>query len=255
MENPAPASATDVTPPADAEKSPDQIEREMLSTRDSITEKVAALESQLRGTIQDATTTVQAVKDVVETAKEAVSTAPSVVTDVVKQSVAAVQETVESFSISECIRNNAWAAMGTSAALGFLTGFFLLGGRRSRRPIAAPDRGEAFGLTRQTAPPLAAVEPAAAPAEPGFFGDLFDRVGGEFRGLVDKGVATLTTSLRDSISTQIPLLVDNVVHNFAERVANGTANGTAEPGGAGVTGPGPARNPYAGESSRVGGNL
>jgi len=88
---------------------PEKIERDMERTRESITEKVAALENQVLGTIQTATTTVT---DTVQAVKEAVTSAPTAVKDTVRETIASVKETVSSFSVSECVSSNPWAAPG-----------------------------------------------------------------------------------------------------------------------------------------------
>src|SRR4051812_40494156 len=101
----------------------------MADTRESITEKVSLLENQVLGTVHAVTDTVGAVK-------EAITAAPAAVSDTVKQTVQAVRDTVKdtvdsvkrtvgSFSVTECVRKNPWAAVGTTGAAGFLAGFFL----------------------------------------------------------------------------------------------------------------------------------
>jgi hypothetical protein len=82
---------------AATEKTPDEIQRDMLHTRESLTEKVEALENQVVGTV--------------EAVKAFVTTAPETVTDTVKQAAAAVSESVkETFDISAHIRRHPLAA-------------------------------------------------------------------------------------------------------------------------------------------------
>ena len=85
MENPTPGVST-------PDKSPDQIEREMAQTRESITEKVAALECQVVGTVKTAADTLTGTVDAV---KEFVTTAPGAVGETVKKATEAVSETVK----------------------------------------------------------------------------------------------------------------------------------------------------------------
>jgi len=70
-----------------AEKTPEQIEAEMMQTRESITQKVAALETQVVGTVQTAadtlTGTVEAVKELVTTAPGAVRIARAAALEIV----------------------------------------------------------------------------------------------------------------------------------------------------------------------------
>ena len=89
-------------------KSPEEIEREMLQTRESITEKVAALESQVVGSVQTAADTLTHTVDAV---KSLVSGAPEAVSDSVKQATAAVGDAMrDTFDISAHVRRNPWAA-------------------------------------------------------------------------------------------------------------------------------------------------
>jgi len=174
------------------EKTPEEIEREMLHTRESITEKVVALENQVIGTAQSVTS---AVSDTVEKVKSLVTNAPSAVSDTVKQSFAAVKEQLD---ITGCVRRNPWTSVGTSAAAGFLLGY-LLGGRRE-----------------SSSHPLAAMAPAAAPQtspprEPGVFDELLGQVSREVKRLAQDAIASTSAALKQNISTEVPKMVDSAV--------------------------------------------
>ena len=219
MENAAPG----LTAP---EKSPDQIEREMADTRDSISEKVAALETQVRGNIEAVTGTVEAVR-------EAISAAPTAVTDTVKQTVAAVKdsvrETVQSLdlSLTDCVRRNPWSALGTTTAAGFLTGFLLLGGR-SR---SAPAGRAAF------VPQAAAAQTSEPGMLEGLFGNLFGSVGKELRGIAETAVSTAIAALKQNVGSVVPQMVDQAVHRVTEPVSdalNGSSNTPRMKDGSGV---------------------
>lgn len=223
---------------ADDQKSPDQIEQEMFQTRDSITEKVAALENQVLGTIQTATNTVS---DTVQAVREAVTSAPNAVRESVKQAVGAVKESVASFSVSGCIRDNPVAALGTSTLGGFLLGYLLPGDERNlfRRPIMAQGhdapapRGRAGTADdAREATPYRAVAPTPSrePEQPGFFGQLWERMSRELGGLAEQALSTAVASLKQSISTRVPQAVDTAVGRVTERVA-GASDGTCRVGG------------------------
>jgi len=184
------SQAPSVTTP-DAEKTPEQIEREMLQTRESITEKVAALEHQVVDTVQSAT---NAVTDTVEAVKSLVSNAPSAVSDTVKQSVAAIKQQLD---VTGCVRTHPWASVGTSAAAGFLLGY-LLGGGRERRPVIA---GQAMI-------PQPAYQPPSPPREPGVFDELLGQVSKEVKRLAQEAIASTSAALKQTISTGAPKLVD-----------------------------------------------
>lgn len=174
------------------EKTPEDIERDMTQTRESITEKVAALETQVLGTAQSVTT---AVSDTVEAMKSLVSNAPGAVSDTVKASLASVRDAVD---ITGCVRRNPWASVGTSAGVGFLLGY-LLGGRRESRPVVVAN-----------AP---AYSPPAAPqsSEPGFFDEILGQVSREVKRLAHDAIASTSAAVKQSISTEVPKLVDSAV--------------------------------------------
>lgn len=250
MENRTP----DVTP----EKTPEQIEREMLETRDSITTKVSALETQVLGTIQTATSTVS---ETVNAVKEAVTTAPTAVKESVKETLAAVKETVGSFSLTGCIRDNPAAALGTTTFAGFLFGYLLPGGGRLfHRPIMARGHDEPAEYGRpgtahdgtvhhEAARSFAAParEPAAESHGPGLFGGLFAMLGREVHQLAEQAIHTGLASLKQAISTQVPQMVDDTVQRVTDRVTDkvnglvGGEDGTTRVGGPDYTAAAPPR--------------
>jgi ElaB/YqjD/DUF883 family membrane-anchored ribosome-binding protein len=199
------------------EKSPDEIERDMARTRDSISEKVSQLESQVKDTLSSVSGTVEAVRD-------AVASAPTVVSDTVRNTVEAVKETVRSFDVVGCIRNNPWAAVGTTALAGFATGLFLGGGRQRPIPAQATEDQAPRGLPGP-------VEPVAASPreEPGFLDHLFGLAGRELRQVAETALAAATAALKENINTMVPGLVETAVHKVAD--ATGRPNGTTRVNG------------------------
>jgi ElaB/YqjD/DUF883 family membrane-anchored ribosome-binding protein len=242
------------------DKSPDQIEREMSQTRESIAEKVSLLESQVLGNINALTGTVESVKeavaDTVQTVREAVVGAPSAVTDTVKQTLASVgdtvKETVGSFSLTDCTRRNPWASVGTSAGVGFLVGILLPS--RGSRPLMArghdePASGGRVGTAHTGYQGFADTRPARA-AEPGLFGGLWAAVGKEVRQLAEQALNTALASAKQAIQHKVPQAVDTAVQGLTERVAsaaNGIGGSSAPPHGtARVGGPNYTATPPAG---------
>ncbi len=237
------ADSTATAGVTDADKSPDRIEREMEQTRESITQKVAALETQVLGTIQTATNTLT---DTVQTVKETVTTAPTAVKETVQETVAAmkdsvketftsVKETVASFSVTDCVREHPGMAIGTSAAFGFLTGYLLLGGDDSRPLMARGYREPAPNGRPGTAPPdtahhFAGYGERAEPARPGMFAGLMAMVGGELEQLAKQALSTALASLKQSVNEKVPRLMDDAVQNLANRV---TGQETVSDGGRG----------------------
>lgn len=219
----------------DADKSPERIEREMEETRDSITQKVAALENQVLGTIQTATNTltdtVQTVRDAPAAVKETVQETVAAVKDSVKETLTSVRESVASFSLTDCVRSNPGAALGTSAAFGFLTGYLLLGGRESRPLMARGYREPAPNGRPGTLPPdtahhVASYASHTEPARPGMFAGLMAMVGGELEQLAKQALSNALASLKQSVNEKVPRMMDDAVQTLADRVTgHGPANG------------------------------
>ena len=100
---------------------PEDLERDMAQTRESLTEKVTALENQVVGSVQSAadtlTETVDAVKSFVHTAPEAVSQS-------VREAASAVGDSLHDvLDVSSRVRRNPWASIGVSLTAGCLAGW------------------------------------------------------------------------------------------------------------------------------------
>jgi ElaB/YqjD/DUF883 family membrane-anchored ribosome-binding protein len=231
---------------------PDRIEREMEQTRESITAKVAALETQVLGTFQSAADTLQTVKETVVTApaavKETVHETVAAVKDTVKETLTSVKESVASFSVTECVSNHPAAALGTSFAGGFLTGFLLFGERPlmargyrepapGGRPGTVPHEFAPFGHSGGSSG-------HAAPSGPGMFAGLFGMVAGELEQLARQALTTAIDSLKRSLNEKVPQIMDTTVQNLADRVTG--HNGAADACNTGFASRGPAATPAAG---------
>jgi len=183
-------------------KSPEEIEREMLETRESITEKVAALENQIVGTVQTAADTVNGT---VEAVKSLVTHAPDAVSDSIKQAASAVKEAMkDTFNVSEQVERHPWAAVGTAALLGCITGW-LVSGR--------------WGGSAMTSTAAAAPAPLAAPAAyraPGFLDQLVEMLGGRVKELAETAVNSLSSSLKSTIEEGVPTLIDKAASHLTE---------------------------------------
>lgn len=200
--------ADQVTPAS--EKTPDEIEREMLQTRESLTEKVEALEHQVVGTV--------------EAVKSFVTTAPETVTDTVKQAAAAVSESVkETFDITSHIRKNPLAAVGVAALLG-CTVSYLLTSRREGVSGSRMTSAMSEASVERPPSPLTTPPTPAAPAQPGLFDELFEMLGDKAKALLREGLETASAALKDSIHTQVPRLVNDVSARLVDK-----AEGAYEP--------------------------
>jgi len=203
------------------EKTPEQIEQEMLNTRESLTQKVAALEQTVMGTIQNATDTVS---DSVDAVKTAVSSAPSAM----KETVESVKESVrEAFDISSRVREQPWLSVGIAAAAGFFAGLMIPGGRRSSS--TSSDAAPEWSRDQRS---FAAV-PSPQPESPGIFDQLFNLIGKEVRQMAEQAISTASASIKETIGTEIPKLIESAVpgvesmlSSVAGHQSNGVRTGT-----------------------------
>ncbi|MBC7818499.1 MAG: hypothetical protein IAG10_16555 [Planctomycetaceae bacterium] len=187
--------ADQVTP----DKSPEAIELEMLQTRESLTEKVAALESQVAGTVQSAADTISST---VEAVKSLVSNAPEAMSDGVKQATDAVRDAMtETFDISGHVRRHPWAAVGSSALLGVVVAWLTT---RGRSEVGAPTP-----FASPTAVPPA-FQPVAAKA-PGLMDEFMEMIGEKLKDLGRTALETVSASVKDNIQTAVPKGIDEAV--------------------------------------------
>ena len=195
---------------------PEDLEREMAQTRESLTEKVAALENQVVGTVRSAadtlTETVDAVKSFVHTAPEAVSQS-------VREAATAVGDSLHDvLDVSSRVRRNPWASIGVSLTAGCLAGWL-----SSRSRTAAPS---------PSAAPQPAYRPesvAREPQKPGIGNELFDMVGDHLKTLVRTALESVSTALKDSIQGSVPRLVSEAASRLhIEMPAEPTRNGFSE---------------------------
>ena len=210
-----------VTAPT-SDKTPEEIEREMLLTRESLTNKVAALENQVVGTVQTAADTLTGT---VESVKSLITTAPGAVGDTVKQAASAVSEKMkEVFDISGHVREHPLAAVGISMLAGGLTGYLLGGGRAvSSDSVAASSPPAAYAPPAYAPPAVSAAAMTAAelprPSGPGVFDELFSMLGRKLREVAETVIDTATAAVNKNVQEGVPKLVDAA----AERLTPDTA--------------------------------
>jgi len=173
-------------------ESPELIERQMSQTRQSLTDKVAALEQQVVGTIQSATSAVQ---ETVESVKSAVSDTKTTVED----TVSSVSEGVmHAFDVRHHVDEHPWLMVGGAAAAGFLTGLCVF--RQSTEGLPPPS-------------PIhpGTGEPAPRYRAPGMFDSLFVMLGDELRKLGEQAITHASHSLRAAMDQEIPKLIDKAM--------------------------------------------
>ena len=199
------------------DESPEMIELQMSETRDSLTQKINALENQVVDTLSNASSTVSGLFDSVKT--------------VVPDTIAGVQEAVSeqvntTFNVSRHTREKPWAMFGGAAALGFISGMLLF-----RRVYAAPQKTSS---PVSSAPPGAASIPEAVPVAaapkpaklPGWLDEIVDRLGAkltqEVRRIGELAVETASTSIQKTVETTLPRLFSPVSETArGEPVNNG----------------------------------
>lgn len=216
-------------------ESPELIEREMECTRESLTEKVSLLENKVLGQVQSATDTVEgtmhSVQDTVQTVKTAVQDTVQSVSDTVKHSVQSLTEGMkETLDVRRHTQENPWAMVGGAAVAGFLTGMLVF--RRESTASAAH-------LPAYT--PLPASMPMAAPTvsqRPGWLNDILELAGREVKQIAQQAIAQTSASLRQTVQSRVPELVERVVpggHAEPARATDGTTgmsgNGASQFGG------------------------
>jgi ElaB/YqjD/DUF883 family membrane-anchored ribosome-binding protein len=185
------------------DKTPEQIQEEMLHTRESLTEKVAALETQVVGTVQTAADTLSSTVGAV---KEFVSTAPEAVSHTVKKAAEAVSDTVKkTFDITGHVREHPLASVGVSALLGWVTGWLL-----SRR--------QSLGYSDSVAPPRSPGAPTPSsfaprsepskPSGPGVFDEFITMIGHKLREAAENVIDAASQAVNKNVREGVPKLVD-----------------------------------------------
>jgi ElaB/YqjD/DUF883 family membrane-anchored ribosome-binding protein len=192
------------------DKTPEQIEAEMFETRESLTEKVAALENQVVGTVQNAANTLT---DTVDAVKSFVATAPDAVSETVDNMVTAVREQVgKTFDISAQVQKNPWASVGASLGFGFLAGYFLFPGRRTPASSkAAPAKAE---YSMPPHPAAEAPRQMASPREPGLLDELFGMLGKKVKEMTENVIDAASVAVNKNIREGVPKLVDGAAKHL-----------------------------------------
>jgi ElaB/YqjD/DUF883 family membrane-anchored ribosome-binding protein len=207
------------------DESPEVIEQRMQETRDSLTQKVSALESQVVDTLQSATATVSGMVDQVKTAVPETLAGMKDTIGEVRESVAkSVRETLD---VSHHTRQKPWAMVGGAAAVGFIAGMVLF-----RRTYTAPAAvGAAYS------PPVSSTHTASAPVRspvklPRWLDQIVDKLGDkvteEVRKLGELAVASASASLQQTVEKVVPQFLGNHLQgsDAGDRMeAEGTRNG------------------------------
>lgn len=211
---------------------PEIIEREMAETRESLTEKVSLLEQKVVGQIESAT---DAMQDTVHCVKSAVQDTVHAVTGTVSNTVESLTDGVkEALDIRKHTRENPWAMVCGATAAGFVTGLLVFHRQSSG---SSPPACTPVPFTSEPAPRPAAAAPAGS-HRPAWLNDLFEMAGQEIKKLAEQALVTATASLRQTLETGIPKLIDRAVPDVEARRTDQAAGDRA--GHAGYYGNGPS---------------
>jgi ElaB/YqjD/DUF883 family membrane-anchored ribosome-binding protein len=206
-------------------ESPEVIEKEMQTTRESLTEKVSLLEQQVVGTLQSSTTAVQ---DTVESVKSAVQDTVDSVTGTVKDSVSTLTDGLrDALDFKRQVRENPWACVGGAAALGFITGMLVF--RRESSMTTA------MSTTSAPYSPSTAYQPPVVPTRPSWLGELFDMAGQEVKKIAQDALTRATSQLKQTVQEQVPRMVETAVSRVTDPLTEacstqtgGYANGRSD---------------------------
>jgi len=189
-----------VIDPSTCNKTPEQIEAEMFVTRESLTEKVNALENQVLGTVQTAANTIT---ETVDAVKSFVNTAPDAVSDTVEQVTSAVKEQVaRTFDITSHVQSSPLSSVGISVGLGFIAGYLAFGNGRS-----SSYRGRAEERSFAASTP-------STPRQPGIFDEIFSIVGRKVKEVAEMVIDSASTTVSNNIRESIPKLVEEAAKRF-----------------------------------------
>jgi len=230
------------------------IHKQMEETRSGLTDKLAALESQVGDTVQAATNavettteavsgTVESVKETVESVTEKVHETVTGVTDSVQQAVEGVKESfeetvksvTESFNLKLQCERHPWMVFGGAVAVGYVGSILLGGSAQESRPSGRSRSGYLPSYSSAAATATNGGAPHAPPERPqnsepssgksvgnAVGGFLWDQVG-NFKGLA---LGALMGVVREVVSKALP---ENLKDRVSEEVDKITKSLGGEP--------------------------
>jgi hypothetical protein len=207
----------------------------MEETRSGLTDKLAALENQVGGTVQAATNAVEVTKEAVTNTVETVKETVAEVTGSVEQAVEGVKESFDETvktvteTLNPCLQceRHPWAVFSGAVAVGWV-GTMLLSGS-SRQHSTASQSG---GSTRRNPTPA---QPEPEPtsnqsAEPSVGGAVGGWLWEQLGGLKGLALGAMMGVVRDLVTQALP-------ENLKERVSGEVDKITKSLGGEPIKGP------------------
>lgn len=182
------------------EQNPEQIQQKIAETRSSITDKLEALEVQVRGTVQDAKDTVE---DTLQSAKDTVTETVSAVSDKVQDTVNTVKKSLD---LSHHVEQYPWPMMGGALLCGLLVGRLLVPVRRAATHALESHYSAAPPRSEPTPPPGPPPSDTPEKSEPGFLDQISDEIG-QVKGLA---IGYAVGALRDYLKVELPGLAPHL---------------------------------------------
>jgi ElaB/YqjD/DUF883 family membrane-anchored ribosome-binding protein len=174
------------------DQEPDVIRHNIEQTRSALTDKLETLETQVRGTVDNARASVQ----------ETIQTVRSTVSET-------VESIRQSLDLKQHVRQHPWVTLSGSIATGFLVGSYL---QRAANGHRAPSRPRGLGSVREDGRERAAALQAAAPMPPGppaeprrgMLGRLLHEFDDEIEQVKQLAIGASMGLLRDYLKKNLP---------------------------------------------------
>ena len=219
-----------------ADETPELIEQRMHGTRQSLADKLGALETAVSQTIAN---TTHAVQETVDSVRHSVQEASGVVHDTVggvrslfggggdggstaggaenaiqnsihSLATTASEEIRDAVDITPQIREKPWQYVGGAVAVGFVAGYF-------------------FGPSRSSGGGAQAAYAAPGSGRPGLFDDLVRMLGQEVRKVGENAISSLSQSVNQSVKSAVPKLVDSTVSRVVDAAGQGATRPDSAP--------------------------
>lgn len=174
-------------------------ETRVLAARAKLTDRMAALERRVTGTVEE-------VADSVQGAASSVKSTVTTATNEVQRALGATADGVRgALDVPAHIRRRPWAGVGAAAVAGFLTGFI-----PNRSPRAATFSGDASFSN----------ESKKTPSQPGVFDELWSVLKREAIALGQTAIASASEAAKQGVQSQVSRLSTLGAHN-GTHAANG----------------------------------
>ena len=226
----------------------------MHDTRQSLADKLSALEAsvtqtvraaqqtaqqtfaEVRGTVQETLGAVQGTVDSVKggvqgllgggstmsgdaqgAAANAVHGLVGNASDQIKQGISdAGDQLREAFDVKPLVDKNPYGAVGVAVGVGFVAGLLFAPGKGGHSAGGSAFQGLVGG--------------ASAGGRPGVFDEVFKLVGTKIREVSENAINQLASQVQQSVQQSVPKLIDGTINRFTDNLQQQQAAGTADMG-------------------------